>query len=211
MNKAVNTLSLSSVVAGSTSWLKGGVLDLKAEVFNEKISADPNLSGKAEVASVFIGQELSTSSMKYTKKVLENAGRLGVDWLLVLLNDCGAHWVGAVVDLKGGTVAFSDSIPVKNRRVFDQLITRLKILCPEKEFTRGENLPTGVQDDAGSCGICSINALEHFLWPREVPLWTSAAKDRLRLEWFIELAERHQSVRVGIVYKSIQLTITEPM
>ena len=51
----------------------------------------------------------------------------------------------------------------------------------------GQTLPTGIQKDGISCGICALNALEHIVLG--APLFTHNRRNLLRVQYFTNIAE----------------------
>lgn len=67
----------------------------------------------------------------------------------------------------------------------------LKSAFSKKFKSRGNTLPHALQDDSFSCGIITLNTLEHAISNR--PLWNAQRAVDERLRWFSRLAETIES------------------
>ncbi|THH16626.1 hypothetical protein EUX98_g9272 [Antrodiella citrinella] len=129
----------------------------------------------------------ATTSLKHMKaRILEQRAKR----LYLVANINNVHWVALELDFEAGAIRYGDSLQVaKNAELPRKLIVALQ-QWTKAEFGRvftdkGNLLPHGIQEDATSCGVCSINTIEHCVFGG--PLFTPRTRNLLRLQYFNSL------------------------
>ena len=126
------------------------------------------------------------------QRALEQRIQEGVLKRLYMVHNIeNTHWVAVEVDVTASQIRIGDSLEW-NRSCSD-LVTGLNAWLSttlHQPFKVSYDLPHGKQQDTYSCGICSINAIEHRIVP-SIPLWTPALRHVIRMEKFGEIARRY--------------------
>ncbi|ETW76739.1 hypothetical protein HETIRDRAFT_222774, partial [Heterobasidion irregulare TC 32-1] len=104
----------------------------------------------------------------------------------------GNHWIAVCIDFKEKCIKYgADSLLTASawRIVMRNLQGWLKQAFNMKFCNGGNSLACGQQLDSNSCGICTINAIEHNLFDMEK--FTHAKRRYWRIHYFICLSKAH--------------------
>ncbi|KAF9516864.1 hypothetical protein BS47DRAFT_611339 [Hydnum rufescens UP504] len=112
--------------------------------------------------------------------------------------DKGTHWSAAVLSLSKGEFRYGDSLGRPPPLAFQGRLERwLRMYDPSgRRLQKGKDLKHATQTDGHSCGLISINSLEHYFL--RYPLWTPETDADIRLSKYINLLEYNRGPPVGI-------------
>ena len=175
----INISKLSSLL--SDAWLCDEVMDLMLSSVAEKAITNHEASQSVYVGDSALSRWFAQVTARephrkmVVQRALEQCIQEGVLKRLYMVHNIeNTHWVAVEVDVAVSQIRIGDSLEW-NRSCSD-LVTGLNAWLSttlHQPFKVSYNLPHGKQQDTYSCGICSINAIEHCIIP-SIPLWTPA-------------------------------------
>ncbi|TBU21591.1 hypothetical protein BD311DRAFT_743520 [Dichomitus squalens] len=147
---------------------------LNDEHLFSRVRRDPNLSATVILLPVCF-QALAQAAVKkndYTHGILvqcKRYARAGRRQFYFAVNISNSHWVPCMFDLQSETIRWGDSLPYEYQRIpLERIVNDIKrvvlALFQVHLSDLGNTLDHGIQDDTNSCGICTVNAVDHALF-----------------------------------------------
>jgi hypothetical protein len=117
-----------------------------------------------------------------------------------LPGDKGTHWSACVLSLSKGQFRYGDSMNLPPPHALQARLERwLRMYDPSsRRLQKGKDLTHAFQTDVHSCGLISVNALEHYFL--RYPLWTPESDADIRLSKYISLLEFGKGPPVCVYY-----------
>ncbi|PPR06307.1 hypothetical protein CVT24_001091 [Panaeolus cyanescens] len=192
-----NTLQLTGFLG--SGWLTDTHIDIMLEVLPEQ---SPNVSQPRNAIAIpmsfyhlitfrldyHLSQPKDKMRDSYLGKLANQIKESNVHRLYFPVHVNNNHWVAGRIDFENKTISYADSLSVFGgiHSKFHKQLTRWLRFWFGKSFAKSRSKIPFVharQSDSFSCGIITLNAIEHALSGE--PLWTDAKATFERLKWFL--------------------------
>ena len=170
----INISRLSSLL--SDDWVCDEVMDLMLSPIAEKAITSHEVSQSMYVGNSAFSCWLAQVTMREphrkmaVQRALEQHIQEGVLKQLYMVHNIeNSHWIAIEVDIAASQIWIGDSL--EWNQPCSDLVTGLNAWLStmlHKPFKISYDLPHGRQQDTYSCGICSINTIEHHIFPSVV-------------------------------------------
>ncbi|PPR04603.1 hypothetical protein CVT24_011759 [Panaeolus cyanescens] len=199
-----NTLQLTGFLG--SGWLNDTHINIMLEVLPDQ-SVDTGRNKIVvpmsfyELVNFRLDSHLSQSMDKmqdsFLGKLATRIKANGVRQLYLPIHVNDNHWIAGRIDFEDRTVSYADSLSIFGGhypKFHKQLIWWLRFWFGKSFATTRSEIPFihAIQSDSVSCGIITLNTIEHALC--EEPLWTSTKTTFERLKWFLRTIDFHTSM-----------------
>ncbi|KAI0669608.1 hypothetical protein C8Q78DRAFT_977184 [Trametes maxima] len=180
----------------SDKWLDDEIVNMLFQELYTRARRDPKLARDVAVLPLVFQQVLHNVRTKksYSHPLLSRCASLiaaGRQQIFFPVNIQGMHWIPCMVDIAEGTIRYGDAcMQIVVEDLQDWLLKTLN-----RHFADGGNsLAHGLQEDGYSCGICTVNTIEHALFGTE--LFTHQRRRSLRVRYFNRLVMAHNNMPI---------------
>ncbi|KAI0629632.1 hypothetical protein C8Q77DRAFT_1065756 [Trametes polyzona] len=183
----------------SDQWLDDELINMLLQELYGRARLDPKLSRYVVVLPLALQQVVHNAAAKkdYTHALLQRCKRYvdtGRRHLYFPVNIGNAHWVPCMIDFEDEAIRYGDSLASTSesrsmRSIVNDLQAWLLHSFGVRFASAGNSLAHGLQGDGHSCGICTVNTVEHAIFG--VKLFTHSDRYILRVRYFNRLMMAH--------------------
>ncbi|EIW76421.1 hypothetical protein CONPUDRAFT_131026 [Coniophora puteana RWD-64-598 SS2] len=188
---------------GHDGWLNDDTInaamrDLSSRAHLSPAHADNVVVAPTHFANGLVSTYLNTNANKQMNAYLKCYQKLFEGpqprrrFLYLPANIDEEHWVPILVDFPKKAISYGAS-----SEVVDALQDWLLAAFGSRFEDRGNSLPHGVQADASSCGICTVNTIAHDLFGDS--LFTHRQRHSERIRLFTRICQQQLSLAEGTV------------
>ncbi|OSC96522.1 hypothetical protein PYCCODRAFT_1379012 [Trametes coccinea BRFM310] len=219
----------------SEQWLDDELINMLVQELFQRTHLDPKLSRTVALLPLPFQQVLHKAAAKqtYSHPLLERCKHYisgGRQRFYFPVNVGGVHWVSCMIDFEENVICYGDSMLSATRKsegmqgIVEDIQVWLKDTLSIAFTDKGNSLAHGVQEDSSSCGVCSVNTIEHALFG--TTLFTHRNRHLMRVQFFnqldlvssapkaaedLERKERSRDVRLGENHLETQAHDIVPM